>query len=56
MINTFYGIDQLVTAPRRPKTFLAAAMIIGLVFWLCAWSVRALAVRASSPPSSTSET
>ena len=30
MIKTFYGIDQLVTAP-SPKTFLAA-MIIGLLF------------------------
>jgi thiosulfate/3-mercaptopyruvate sulfurtransferase len=30
MINTFYGIDQLVTAPSA-KTFLAA-MIIGLMF------------------------
>lgn len=30
MINTFYGIDQLVTAPSA-KTFLAA-MIIGLLF------------------------
>ena len=30
MINTFYGIDQLVTAPSA-KTFLAA-MVIGLLF------------------------
>ena len=30
MINTFYGIDQLVTAPSA-KTFLAA-MIVGLLF------------------------
>ena len=30
MINTFYGIDQLVTSPSA-KTFLAA-MVIGLFF------------------------
>ena len=32
MINTFYGMDQLVTAPSA-KTFLAA-MVIGLLFGL----------------------